>query len=430
MKINFVTFGCPKNTYYTQAVEKELRDLHHEIVQDPDSADIIVVNTCGFIRDAKKESIEGIYDLLEYRKNGKKVVAMGCLIQRYFNDFKREVPELDALIGISSPRKVADDILKSVKKRVLDVNKPVIDYSNLVGTSDTYPYSYLLIADGCNHKCAYCAIPLIKGKYVSRPVDLIVKEAKLLLNNGEKELILVAQDTTEYGKDIGSSLVELLKELDGLDGDFWIRIMYAYPDKITNELIEFIKNSKHVLHYLDIPLQHSSDKILKLMRRPVTDYSKLLYKIRKEIPDITIRSTFIVGFPGEDQNDFDNLKDFIVNQKIDRAGIFVFSREENTESYNMKGQVHYGTRLHRRKELMLLQQKISRQINKGFVGKTLKVLVEQEGEGFYIGRSYRDAPEIDGYVIFESENFHDIGDFVNVKITQSYDYDLKGYALE
>ncbi len=429
MKVNFITFGCPKNIYYTHAIESELISKGNEVVQDPEVADVIVVNTCGFIRDAKKESIDGIYEFLDYESKGKKVVAMGCLMQRYFKDFEKEIPELDGILGIISPEKAAEDIIKIYKNKVIDVEKPVIDYSKIVDLTTTYPYSYLLIADGCNHRCAYCAIPFIKGNYVSRKPDIIVKEAENLIAKGEKEIILIAQDTTEYGRDIGSNLPILLRKLDELQGDFWIRIMYAYPDKITDELIDTIKNSKHILHYLDIPFQHSSEKILKLMRRPIINYSDLISKLRREIEDIVIRSTFIVGFPGETEKDFEDLRKFLKDQKLDRAGIFVFSREEGTESYNMPNQVHYGKRLHRKKELMILQNSVSKEINQTYVGKTLKVLVEQEGDEFYIGRSYRDAPEIDGYVIFESDTFHNVGDFVDVEITQAYDYDLKGRKI-
>ena len=429
MKVNFATFGCPKNIYYTQAVESELISKGNEVVQDPEVADVIVVNTCGFIRDAKKESIDGIYEFLDYRSKGKKVVAMGCLMQRYFKDFEKELPELDGILGIISPEKAAEDIINIYKNKVMDVEKPVIDYSKIVNLTTTYPYSYLLIADGCNHRCAYCAIPFIKGNYVSRKAEIIIDEAKKLIAMGEKEIILVAQDTTEYGRDIGSNLPILLRRLDKLQGDFWIRIMYTYPDKITDELIDTIKNSEHILHYLDIPFQHSSEKILKLMRRPIINYSNLISKLRREIKDIVIRSTFIVGFPSENEDDFEDLRKFLKDQKLDRAGIFVFSREEGTESYNMPNQVHYGKRLHRKKELMILQNSVSKEINQTYVGKTLKILVEQEGDDFYIGRSYRDAPEIDGYVIFESDTFHNVGDFVDVEITQAYDYDLKGRAI-
>ncbi len=430
MKINFVTFGCPKNIYYTQSIEDELIKKNCEIVQDPETADIIVINTCGFIRDSKKESIDGIYDFLEYKSKGKKIVAMGCMIQRYPENFLKEMPELDGLIGIQPPEKVAENILQISNKKIFDVQSPIIDYSKIVNVVSTYPYAYLLIADGCNHRCAYCAIPFIKGKYVSREPEIILREAELLIKKGEKEIILVAQDTTEYGKDLGSSLPQLLKKLDEIEGDFWIRIMYAYPDKITEELLEVIKKSKHILHYLDIPLQHSSPKILKLMRRPVVDYHKLINNIRSRIPDITLRSTFIVGFPGETEGDFENLKEFIEEEKLDRAGIFVFSREDGTESFSMPNQVHYGKRLHRKKELMLLQRKISEDLNKKFKEKTLRVLIEQEGEGFYIGRSYRDAPEIDGYIIIYSDEFHEVGDFVTVKITKTYDYDLEGVEIK
>jgi ribosomal protein S12 methylthiotransferase len=429
MKINFITFGCPKNTYYTQAIIKELTSLGNVIVYDPEQADIIVVNTCGFIRDAKKESIDGLYEVLNYRDSGKKVVALGCLMQRYSKEFEQEMPELDGILGILPPEKAANEIIKCANNKIVDVTKPIIDYSKVVDFTQTYPYSYLLIADGCNHRCAYCAIPFIKGKYVSRPENVILQEAQYLIENGEKELILVAQDTTEYGRDLKLSLPSLLKKLDSLEGNFWIRIMYAYPDKITDELIDTIKNSKHILHYLDIPFQHSSKKILRLMRRPIINYSNLISKLRKEISDITIRSTFIVGFPGETEDDFENLRNFLDSQRLDRAGIFVFSREEGTESYSMPNQVNYGKRLHRKKELMLLQRKISKNINENFVGRTLKVLVEQEADGYYIGRSYRDAPEIDGYIIFESDTFHDVGDFVDVKINEAYDYDLKGVEV-
>jgi ribosomal protein S12 methylthiotransferase len=430
MKINFVTFGCPKNIYYTQSIEDELIKKDCEIVQDPETADVIVINTCGFIRDSKKESIDGIYDFLEYRSKGKKIVALGCLIQRYSETFSKEISELDGLIGIQPPKKVAEDIIKISNEKIIDVQSPVIDYSKVVNAVSTYPYAYLLIADGCNHRCAYCAIPFIKGKYVSRQPDIILEEAKILIEKGEKEIILVAQDTTEYGKDLKYSFPKLLKKLDNIKGDFWIRILYAYPDKITNELLTVMKESKHILHYLDIPFQHSSPKILKSMRRPIVDYRKLIATIRSCIPDIVLRSTFIVGFPGETENDFNDLENFIREEKLDRAGIFVFSREDGTESFSMPNQTHYGKRLHRKKELMILQREISREINEKYKGDTLKILIEQEGDGFYIGRSYRDAPEIDGYVIIHSKKYHEIGDFISVKITKAHDYDLEGIELE
>ena len=430
MKIALLNHGCAKNLVDIELMAGILAEKGHKITLDEENADIILINTCSFIRDAETESVRSIVSNIG--KN-KKIIVTGCLPQKYKRELQSALPEVYAFIGISEINEIADivDLIEKDEK-IFRVNEtPVYSYpENAVRQQITVgASSYLKIAEGCNCNCGYCIIPKLRGKYVSRPVESIVHEAKSLAYKGVSEIILIAQDTTYYGKDLYGkrALPQLLKELTKIDNLQRIRIMYTYPTGITNELLSVMKGSDKIFNYIDIPLQHVSKKVLKSMKRPVSDYRKLIEKIRNKIPDIAIRTTFIVGYPGETEEDFQELKDFISDVKFDRIGVFEYSLEKDTYSYTLKNRVNAKTKKARKKELMELQKGISEKINEKLIGQEIECIVEYiTDKGAVIGRTYKDAPEVDGLIYLNSKDEVLPGDIVTAKITKADTYDLWG----
>lgn len=430
MKIALLNHGCAKNLVDIELMAGILAEKGHKITLDEENADIILINTCSFIRDAETESVRSIVSNIG--KN-KKIIVTGCLPQKYKRELQSALPEVYAFIGISEINEIADivDLIEKDEK-IFRVNEtPVYSYpENAVRQQITVgASSYLKIAEGCNCNCGYCIIPKLRGKYVSRPVESIVHEAKSLAYKGVSEIILIAQDTTYYGKDLYGkrALPQLLKELTKIDNLQRIRIMYTYPTGITNELLSVMKGSDKIFNYIDIPLQHASKKVLKSMKRPVSDYRKLIEKIRNKIPDIAIRTTFIVGYPGETEEDFQELKDFISDVKFDRIGVFEYSLEKDTYSYTLKNRVNAKTKKARKKELMELQKGISEKINEKLIGQEIECIVEYiTDKGAVIGRTYKDAPEVDGLIYLNSKDEVLPGDIVTAKVTKADTYDLWG----
>jgi len=414
-----------------------LKKYNYTITNNEKEADIIIVNTCGFIDDAKQESIDTILEMAQLKKTGnlKFLIATGCLSQRYKEELLKEIPELDAVIGTGDFDRLHEVIQQLNSNRInLTDNRNFIDY-DIKNRVRIYPYiAFIKIAEGCNNCCSYCAIPLIKGPYRSRSISSIRDEVELLINEGVKEINLVAQDTTNYGIDIYGKpcLPELLKELDKLKGDFMVRILYAYPTNINQELLNVIKNSSRIAKYLDIPLQHINDRILKLMGRPTSSkfIMELIDNIRNQIPDITLRTTFIVGFPTETEAEFKELLNFIQLYKFDKVGAFQYSKEEGTFAATLKPQISEKVKQRRYRELMATQQTISKEKNQRLKGKELKVLVESydRENHLYIGRSENDAPFVDGVIKILNGNCN-LGQFYQVKITDTQEYDLVGKAI-
>jgi len=418
--------GCPKNEADCALLKAYLEKKGNNIVNTIEDADAVVIDTCGFILEAKKESIEEILTYLELKKERDlKVYVTGCLVQRYGEELKKEIPEVDGWFGILPPEKIAENI---GKESIIPKNpEPVYEFG---GRIDEKQYAYVKISDGCDRACSFCTIPLFKGSFKSRKIDDIVKEVEYLILSGKKEIILVAQDTTGYGIDLYGKqmLPELLKRINDIPGDFWIRVMYMHPDHITDEIIEAFSYDK-VLKYFDIPVQHGSDKVLKLMNRTKKSEQilKLVEKIRKRYEDAVLRTSIIVGFPGETDEDFEELLDFIKMVRFERLGAFIYSDEEEAPSYHFEGKVPEIVAQERLDILMEEQSKISFEINEKMVGKTFKVLFDEEEEGVLIARSYMDAPEIDGN-IFVPGKFEE--GFFNVKVTSADVYDLEGKIVE
>lgn len=442
MNVYFVSLGCDKNLVDSEEMLGLLNESGYSFVDDPVLADIIIVNTCAFINDAKEESVNTILELAMYKNEGKckALIVAGCLAERYKAEMAKLIPEIDAILGTNS----YTDILNAVKcglERSSDEEKCYQLYNdfstinrsngNQIVTTGGY-YAYLKIAEGCNKRCSYCIIPSIRGNYRSIPTEDLIKRATLLASKGVKELILVAQETTLYGIDIYGEkrLPKLLKELAKVEGIEWIRLLYSYPEEITDELINTIKTEPKVCHYIDMPIQHASDNILKKMGRKTSnaDLVNIVNKLKMEIPDMIIRTTLIVGFPGETSEDFSKLCDFVSEMKFERLGAFTYSKEEDTKAFDFDNQVDESVKEERFSEIMAKQQEISAEFLKGQIGKTLKVMVEGKlvEDDAYIGRSYMDAPSVDGNVFFTYDGELMSGDFVNVKITGSSEYDLIG----
>lgn len=438
MHIFIDTLGCPKNISDSEAAAGLLEEAGHRIVSEPEAADAIIVNTCGFINDAKEESIDRILEMAAYKEKGALLIVTGCLSQRYGNELFKSLPEVDIFLGVNDYQRLAD-ILKTFEKGKREkyieaYEKEYIEFSARKNLGVSYT-SYLKIAEGCDNVCAYCVIPSIRGKYRSRKQEEIMWEASRLAESGCRELIIVAQDVTAYGIDIYGEyrLPQLLEELCGIDGIKWVRLMYCYEDRITDSLIEMIAVNDKICNYLDIPIQHASDKILRAMNRRSTKktITDTIRKLRNAIPDIHIRTTLITGFPGESEEDFKELEDLVREMKFERLGVFAYSKEEGTIAASMKDQVRKQTKLKRREKIMALQREISLEHNQKQLGKSIEVLVEeQDDDGSYIGRSRFDAPEIDNSVIFSSDAKLKPGDFVTVKITDAFDYDLIGVSLK
>ena len=423
-KVAIISLGCAKNLVDSENILGLLIKNHYQIVSSKDEADILIINTCGFIEASKKESIDVILDNI----NGKqKVVVTGCLVNRYIDELKKEIPEVDLWIPIRDyPR--FNQLLASLDKELTNYEGLNDDY-RLVSTGS---YSaYLKIGEGCSNCCTYCAIPLIRGPYVSRPFESVIKEAQLLAKQGYKELIVLEQDTTRYGLDLKDrkTIVDLLKALIKIEGLEYVRLLYLYPDEITDELIELIAKEEKLTPYFDIPIQHSEDSILKAMnRRGDKKYlTELFTKIRKKIPNAILRTTVMVGFPGETERDFINLTKFIDSVKFDHLGAFKYSKEEGTTSYNFPHQVRESTKQRRLDTLMELQQKISYEQNKKHIGEVMTGLVVGKENGYYLLRSYFNAPDdVDGKILFSSPKELNEGDKVSVLIKESYVYDLYG----
>ena len=436
IKVGMISLGCPKNQVDAERMLAIIDKNSFEITDCYDGADVVIVNTCGFIDAAKAEAIENILDMAELKKEGiiKKIIVAGCLSERYKDEIFTEMPEVDGVMGIGAINQI-----DSIIRRVLDGEK-VFQMDNkynlpLCGerllTTPSY-WSYLKIADGCSNRCTYCAIPGIRGDYRSEEFDMVIEEAKQLAAAGTKELILIAQDTTAYGYDLYGEyrLPELLNSLCEIDGIEWIRMLYCYPDKITDELLDVMKNQPKVLHYIDLPLQHADDRILKRMGRKgdSTYLRNVISRIREAMPDAVIRTTFMVGFPGEDEEAFDNLAEFVNEIEFDRLGCFEFSPQEGTPAYNMPDQVDDKVKNRRGEIIMNDQLEIVNLKNDEKVGKTYRVLVEGY-DGYsdsYSGRTYMDAPEIDGKINFTSSHDYNPGDFADVEVIGVNDYDLIG----
>lgn len=447
MKIGVVSLGCPKNLVDSETMLGLIHEEKYEITNDPSEAEIIIVNTCGFIESAKEESINTILQMAEYKKSGscKYIIVTGCLSQRYAEELFNELPEADAIAGVE-----AYDEIGSIIKRVmngerfimLERSKPDVIYTSKetflprILTTPSYT-AYLKIAEGCDNCCSYCAIPKIRGPYRSKPMEQVLKEAKALADNGVKELIVVAQDTTRYGEDLPGGkllLADLLKELNKIESLKWIRVMYCYPNNFTDELIETFASLDKVCKYVDLPLQHASNSLLASMNRYDTkeEVETLLAKLRKRIPGIVIRTTFIVGFPGETDADFEELKEFVEQQRFENAGVFAYSQEEGTVAGAMPNQIPDEIKQERYHELMALQAQISEEIHKDTEGQTLEVLVEgieEDGSGLHYGRSYREAPDIDGLVFIENPGDIKPGCFVKVNILQGFTYESVGERI-
>ena len=438
MKVYFDTLGCAKNFGDSEMAMGMLERHGHEVVTEPAEADAIVVNTCGFIDDAKKESISEIFDMARFREAGKKLIVSGCMVQRYAAELFEEIPEADGFLGVNDYEKLPGllDELEETGERFRSVGE--YDRKAFEAEAENRklpenPYTaYLRIAEGCDNRCAYCIIPHIRGNYRSRSKASILREANRLAQAGTKELILIAQDTSYYGKDIEGRpmLAGLLKELCRIDGIEWIRIMYAYEDNITDELIRVMAEEPKICHYIDIPLQHASDRVLRDMNRHSSRASidETIRKLRTAMPDITIRTTLIVGFPGETEEDFAELQQFVAQQRFERLGAFTYSREEGTPAAERTDQIPEAVKEERLDALMVEQMQISLEHNQALIGKKLEVMVDrldEDGES-YVGRTRMDAPEIDNSVIFSAVRDHEPGDIVTVEILDAFDYDLEG----
>ena len=440
MNILFISLGCDKNLVDSEVMLGLLDKKGYQIVDSEEDADIIVVNTCCFIHDAKEESIQTILEMAEYKKEGKlkALIVTGCLAQRYQQEIIDEIPEVDAVLGTTS----YDHIVEAVEEALAgnghvvleDVDAlPDVKEKRLVTTGGHY--AYMKIAEGCDKHCTYCIIPKLRGNYRSVPMEKLLAEAKDLADQGVKELILVAQETTVYGKDIygEKSLHKLLRELCKIAGIQWIRILYCYPEEIYDELIQTIKEEKKVCHYLDLPIQHASDAVLKRMGRRTSKAQlvEIIEKLRKEIPDISLRTTLITGFPGETQEQHEELKDFVDEMEFDRLGVFTYSPEEDTPAATMTEQIPEEVKEDRQAELMELQQEIAFDLAEDMVGREVLVMIEGKvaDENAYVGRTYKDAPNVDGLIFINTDEELMSGDFARVRVTGALEYDLIGELI-
>lgn len=436
MKVGIISLGCAKNLVDTEVMLGIMQKGGLTITPNPAEAEVLIVNTCAFITSAKEESITTILNLADYKENGncRALIVAGCLGQRYKQDLLDEMPEIDAIIGTTAWDKIIEVIEETLKgNRVVYIGNEKIIYSAKTPRILTTPNytAYVKIAEGCDHRCAFCAIPLIRGKQVSRPIEDIKAEVERLANNGVKEINLIAQDSTNYGRDLYGEvkLCALLRELVKVKKIRWIRILYSYPQSFTDELIDLIASEPKICNYVDLPLQHAADTVLKRMYRPDSraQIESLLKKLREKIPGVAIRSTFIVGFPGETDEEFTELKNFVQEQRLDKVGVFVYSPEEDTPAFKMENQISEDVAQERYHELMSIQSLISQEVNESLRGKEFEVLIEgrdAEVEEVVEGRSYREAPEVDGQIYIENDNKSNAGDIVRVKILDGFVYDL------
>lgn len=437
MKILFVSLGCDKNLVDTEVMLGLLSEKGYSFTDDEEQADIVVVNTCCFIGDAKEESIQNILSMAKRKESGqlKALIVGGCLAQRYQDEILKEIPEVDAILGTTAIDEIVNTVEKVLENKpenhIEDINRAPVHGKKRIVTTGGH-FAYLKIAEGCNKHCTYCIIPKVRGNYRSVPMESLVNEAETLVENGAKELILVAQETTMYGIDLygKKSLPLLLKELCKIDGLEFIRILYCYPEEMDDELIETIATEKKVCKYLDIPIQHACNRILGRMGRKTSkeELISAIQKLRQRIPEICLRTTLITGFPGETAKEHKELMEFVKEMRFDRLGVFTYSQEEDTPAANMKGQIPEFIKKQRQKQLMKLQQKIAFEKAEETIGIKLSVLIEGAlpEEGVYVGRCYKDAPNVDGYVFVNADRSLMTGDFVSVKITGSSQYDLIG----
>lgn len=438
MKVGFVSLGCSKNLIDTEMMIGVFKNNGFTIVNNPQTADIIVINTCGFIEPAKEEAINTILEMAEYKKTGKCkiLVATGCLVERYKEELEKALPEVDIFLKYSDyaeeKGKSAEVFAKVLKKIAenIEVEKSELDFMDRVVTTGNN-YAYLRIAEGCSNRCTYCAIPYIRGAFVSRTIEDILEEAEMLVKSGRKELILIAQDTSKYGIDIYGKpqLAKLLTELCKIKDLKWIRFLYTYPEDITDELIEVVKKEDKICKYFDMPIQHISDRVLKRMNRKCTGESikKVIEKLRKEIPNVIIRTTVMVGFPGETNEDFEELYDFIKETKFDKLGAFSYSKEDGTPASRLKEQIHPMTKKSRYNKIMKLQKEISKQNEQKLLGRELEILIEDMSfdKKYYVGRSYMDVPEIDGVAYIKNNTDQNlIGQYIKAKVVEVKDYDV------
>ena len=432
MKIYFETLGCPKNFNDSQVAKGILEEQAHQVVESPEEADVIVVNTCGFINDAKTESIERIFDMAAYKEEGKKLVVSGCLSERYADELYEEMPEVDLFIGVNEYEKLPELLHGLDERTVAKTGCAPEVVAKMPRKLEDNPYTATLkIAEGCNNICAYCVIPQIRGPFRSKKEEDVLAEAEELAKAGCKELILIAQDTTYYGMDLYGEfrLAKLLKKLCRIEGIQWIRLMYCYEDRITDELIQVMAEEEKICHYLDIPIQHASDSVLKAMNRRSTAESidNTMARLKAAMPDIHVRTTLIVGFPGETEDDYEQLVDFVEEQQFARLGVFAYSQEEGTEAGDREDQIDEEIKAVRVDGIMRRQLDISLGYNQEKVGQTFEVIVDEiDQDGSYLGRTRYDAPEIDNSVIFTSARELKPGDIVNVMVNDAFDYDLVG----
>ena len=439
MNIGFVSLGCSKNLVDTEMMIGVFKENNFNIVNDPSKADVIVVNTCGFIEHAKEEAINTILEMAEYKKTSKckVLIATGCLVERYKDELQKALPEVDIFLKYSdyaeskgNSAEIFTKVLKEIEQKNKEYKNTALNFMNRVITTGEQ-YAYLRIAEGCSNRCTYCAIPYIRGPFISRKLEDIIEEAKMLVKSGRRELILIAQDTSKYGIDIYEKpkLAELLQELCKIENLKWIRFLYTYPEDVTDELIKVVKENEKICKYFDIPIQHISNKVLKRMNRKCTGESikDTIKKLRKEIPEVVIRTTVMVGFPGETQEDFEELYNFVKEAKFDKLGAFTYSKEDGTPASRLKEQIHHMTKKARYNKIMKLQQEISKENEKKQIGKELEVLIENitPDQKYYIGRSYMDVPGIDGIAYVEnnvSENL--IGKYIKAKVISVKEYDI------
>jgi ribosomal protein S12 methylthiotransferase len=414
--------GCAKNLVDSERFSGLLQANGFNMIDNPANADALIINTCGFIKAAKEENIQVIMEAadLRRRRKYKKLIVTGCLAERYNTELRQQIKNVDYFLGVNSDETILK-ILKNDEKYELIGDRMMFTPKH---------YAYLKISEGCNQKCTFCAIPLMRGKHLSEPIEKLIKEAERLAENGTKELVLIAQDSTYYGKDLYGKriLQDLMERLSEIKGIEWIRIMYAYPRSFPFEVLETMASKSNICNYIDIPLQHASDKVLKSMRRGVTrvDIEEIVTKIRAAVPDVAIRSTFIVGYPNETEADVDELCDFLEKNQLDRVGVFTYSHEEGTGAYPLGDPIPQSIKDARRERVMLTQQKISLAKNQAKIGKTFRVLIEERQDNKYIGRTEYDAPDVDNTVTFETSESFKIGDFATVKITSAEEYEIFG----
>ena len=428
MKVGFVSLGCSKNLVDSEMAIGLFKKNGFEIESNPELADIIVINTCGFINSAKEEAISTILEMAKYKETGncKYLIVMGCLVQRYLKELEKSLPEVDLFLSLSDYDNLWEKVSELLKTKNSCESLNYLD--RVITTGNTT--AYLKIAEGCSNNCTYCAIPSIRGPFISRKIEDILEEAEKLANSGIKELIVIAQDTTKYGIDLygKSRLAELLNSLCKIEKIKWVRFLYAYPESITDELINTVKENEKICNYFDIPIQHISNNILKKMNRKSSSsqIKNLIEKIRKEIPNAILRTSLIVGFPGETEQEFNELYEFVKDVKFNKLGVFSYSKEDGTPAEKLKQQIHPSTKKRRWNKIMEIQKEVSKKMLEKKIGTNYTILIEEENDKYYVGRTYMDVPDMDGVVFIRNTENKKIGEFVSCKITEVLDYDLLG----